>query len=265
MQDRKLVLQRPLVSFDLETTGLDVTCDRIVEISCVKLSPDGTREIRTRRVDPGIPISASATSVHGICDSDVVGEPTFAQLAQTLADFLFQCDLTGFNIEAFDLPILKKEFERVNMTFPEVGVQILDSFRIFQSRESRDLSAAYRFYCGKKLEKAHSAEADAEAAAEILLAQVVRYEDMPCNVVELQQHCKKAEPHWVDPEGKIVWVGDEAALGFGKHRHRTLREMALRDADYLKWILKSEFSEAVKQLIALALSGNFPKRQQVAS
>jgi len=261
MQDRKLVLQRPLVSFDLETTGLDVNNDRIVEISCVKLSPDGSREIRTRRINPSIPISASATSVHGIRDADVSDEPTFAQLAQSLSDFLFQCDLTGFNIEAFDLPILKKEFERVGIAFPEANVQILDSFRIFLSRESRDLSAAYRFYYGKKLERAHSAEADAEAAAEILLAQVMRYEDMPCDVVELQQHCKKAEPHWIDPDGKIVWVGDEAALGFGKHRHRTLREMAMRDADYLKWILKSEFSDIVKQLIQNALSGSYPQRQ----
>ena len=257
---RTLTLVRPLVAVDLETTGLDVNADRIVEISCIKINPDGSREVRTRRLNPGIPISESATAVHGIRNEDVANEPMFAQVAQGLSDFLFGCDLTGFNLENFDLPLLKKEFSRVNLAFPAADTLIIDSCRIFQAREPRDLSAALRFYCNKQLTRAHSAQADAEAAADVLLGQIARYEDLPCSIPELYQHCKQGQPNWLDPDGRLVWLGKEAALGFGKHRNRTLREMCERDPEYLRWMLGANFSSAVVDIIRAALAGNFPER-----
>ena len=157
-----LQLSRPLVVFDLETTGLDVKNDRIVEISCVKIGIDGSRNLRTRRINPTIPISPQATAVHGISDNDVDNEPTFRQVSKSLLAFLDGCDLSGFNIERFDLPLLVQEFERVGVRFPETPVNVIDSWRIFLAMEPRDLAAACRYYCQRDLTLAHTAEAEQE-------------------------------------------------------------------------------------------------------
>lgn len=255
----ELTLQRPLVAFDLETTGLDVANDRIIEIACIKLLPDGTRQSKTHRINPKCPIGAQATAVHGIRDADVANAPTFADLAGELLDFVRGCDLTGFNIEQFDLPMLAREFARVDIQFPAEPVHIIDSWRIFLRNEPRDLRAAYRFYCGVDLENAHSAEADATAAAEILLAQVGRYEALPDAVPALHDYCHPTRPDWVDPDGKIVWRDDQAVLTFGKHKHRSLQQLAEAEPDYLRWIAGADFSAAVIALCKAALDGDFPK------
>ena len=260
MAEQALILERPLVAFDVETTGLDVNNDRIVEISCVKLRSDGSRETYTRRVNPQRPICAAATAVHGISDADVATEPTFAALAPSLYGFLRGADLTGFNIEQFDLPLLAREFARVDLRFPEEPVRIIDSWRIFLRNEPRDLSAAYRFYCGRELEAAHSAEADARAAAEVLLAQVQRYADLPKNVGELDQYCHPTHPDWIDPDGKIMWCDDKAVLTFGKHKNRPLEYLACEDPAYLQWIATANFSEHVIKIVKAALKGEFPRR-----
>ncbi len=256
----KLKLERALVTFDLETTGLDIEQDRIVEISCVKTDVEGRREVWTRRVNPQRPISPEATRVHGIRDEDVANAPTFEMLAEPLRRFLAGCDLSGFNVERFDLPLLAKEFERVGLRFPEEGTRIIDSWRIFLKKEPRDLSAAYRLYCGKELERAHSAEADAVAAADVLLAQVEKYSDLPETVDALDEFCHPVEPHWIDPDGKIVWSNDVPVLSFGKHKGKPLQELAANHPDYLQWICGKDFSPAVIQICRDALSGRFPDR-----
>jgi DNA polymerase-3 subunit epsilon len=253
-----LRLTRPLVAFDLETTGLDVANDRIVEISCVKLHLDHSREVRTKRINPGRPISAAATAIHGIRDEDVKNEPSFAQLARGLLTFFEGTDLTGFNIEHFDLPLLVNEFGRVSLPFPSPGTRVVDSFRIFTAKEPRDLSAAHRFYCGAELGKAHNAEVDAKAAADILFAQVARYADVPKNLEDLHSFCHPVHPDWLDPDGKIIWRGETAVLGFGKHRDRTLEQMAHENPDYLRWMATADFSPEVVRVVKAALRGEFP-------
>lgn len=261
----ELTLQRPLVAFDLETTGLDVANDRIVEIACIKLLPDGTRQSKTHRVNPTCPIAPQATQVHGIRDEDVASCPTFADLAGELLDFVRGCDLTGFNIEQFDLPMLQREFGRVDIQFPTDPVHIIDSWRIFLRNEPRDLTAAYRFYCGGSLQNAHSAEADAAAAADILLAQVSRYEALPGDVAALHDYCHPSRPDWVDPDGKIVWRENLPVLSFGKHKHRSLQQLAEAEPDYLRWIAGANFSTAVVTLCKDALNGTFPTPPQTAA
>lgn len=261
MTDRRLQLERPIVSIDLETTGLDSTKDRIVEISCVKLGVDGRRDVRTRRVNPGVPISAEATAVHGISDADVAHEPTFAQLAKNLLAFLDGCDLTGFNLEHFDLPMLQREFQRVGLQFPSGPVRVVDSRRIVMLKEPRDLRSTYRYYCGKELVSAHSAEADAVAAADILVAQVQRYADLPTTISGLHDFCHPQHPDWIDPDGKVVWKGESAVLAFGKHRDRPLQALAAEVPDYLRWVAGSNFSPEVVAIVSAALRGEFPVKK----
>lgn len=253
-----LSLERPLVVFDLETTGLDVKADRIVEISCVKIEIDGSRDVRTRRLNPGIPISPEATAVHGISDEDVKNEPSFGQVARGLLTFLNGCDLSGFNVEYFDLPLLVQEFKRIGIKFPTSPTWVVDSWRIFLNKEPRDLTAAYRYYCDSQLTDAHTAEADAIAAAEILIAQVERYEDLPSSVEELHDFCHPVHPDWIDPDGRLVWRRNEAAIGFGKHRGKTLRQMVQEEPEYLTWIIDTDFPDEVIQLVQDALRGEFP-------
>ena len=259
MPSRSLRLDRPLISLDLETTGLDPERDRIVEISRVKSAPAGTRDVRTRRLHPGMPIPPAATAVHGITDADVADCPRFAQVARPLAAFLEGCDVTGFNVERFDLPMLAGEFRRAGVTYPTAGLRVVDSFRLYLRREPRDLASAVRFYCGREHEGLHSAEADAIAAADVLLAQLERYQDLPDDVDGLARAARpEPEPDWIDADGKLVWRSGEAAIGFGRHRDRLLRELAATQADYLRWILAQEFSIEVKEVVGRALRGEFP-------
>jgi DNA polymerase III subunit epsilon len=257
MADRKLKLTRPLVIFDLETTGRDVAKDRVVEISIVKLQPNGEREIKTRRLNPEMPISPEATAVHGIRNEDVALEPTFTKVARSLFDFLKNCDLSGFNVERFDIPMLKHEFQRAGLTFPPSPVAVIDTWRIYMNKEPRNLTAAYRHYCARELEHAHAAEADALAAADILEAQVARYDDLPTDMNDLHEYCHQ---DWIDPDGRIIWRGEDAVLSFGKHRDRSLRQLVTENPDYLDWMLrKGDFSEEVKHIIHDALRGKFPE------
>ncbi len=259
MTNRTLELTRPIVSFDLETTGLDVQKDRIIEISCVKIHPDRTQQVLTHRVNPGIPIAPEATNVHGISDEDVKNEPRFQALASTYVEFLSGCDLTGFNLERFDLPMLKNELSRCGLDFPSGPVNVIDAQKIFFKKEPRTLTAAYRFYCNKELTDAHSAQADAEATAEILMAQIQRYEDLPTKLDELHDYCHPVKPEWVDPEGKIVWKKGQATINFGRHTGTPLEQLARDDRGYLQWVLKKDFSSEVMDICEAALRGEFPE------
>lgn len=256
-----LKLKRDLICFDLETTGLDVNSDRIVELAVVKIKADGTRETRTRRLNPERPIAEAATAVHGISNEDVAHEPTFGQIAMSLHGYFEHCDLTGFNVERFDLPLLTKEFERVGIKFPGEGTRVIDSWRIFLAKEPRDLTAAFRYYCGKTLEDAHSAEADAVAAADVLLAQIERYDDLPGTIEELDVFCHPTQPDWIDGEGKIIWSEEAAVLNFGKHKGKALKELAQDMPDYLRWICNADFPKDVVSLCRDALDGIFPEKK----
>lgn len=264
MASRAFTLVRPLVCFDLETTGLDVQQDRIIEVSCVKRFPDGQREIWTRRVNPERPIAKEASAIHGISDADVARAPTFAQIARELAAFLYGCDVTGFNVERFDLPLLKNEFRRLGIQYPAGPTCVVDSCRLFARFEPRNLAAALRLYTGRELVGAHGAEADAVAALDVLEGQLARYAELPLDVAGLEEACHPREPHWVDDDGKLVWVEDEAALGFGKHKNRTLRALVREEPDYLRWMSNGNFSDLVRELCGAALGGSFPSRNDPA-
>jgi len=254
----KLTLERPLVIFDLETTGTDPASDRIVEISALRLNPDGTRETRTRRLNPGRPIPPGATAVHGIRDEDVRDEPSFRQIARGLAEFLEEADLAGFNVARFDAPLLDREFRDCGLELGLAGRRMIDVMTIFHRKEPRDLSAAVRFYLGREHGGAHAAEDDVIATADVLEAQLERYEDLPAGVDELDAWCRSRRPGAVDDSGKFVWMNGEAAFGFGKHQGKTLRQVAAEDTGYLEWVARSDFPPDAKRLVADALKGRFP-------
>ena len=246
-----LELNRPLVFFDLETTGTDIANDRIVEISLVKLFPDNHEEVNTFRVNPGIPIPAEATAVHGIKDEDVKDKPTFSKLAEILLGILSNSDLCGYNLIKFDFPLLRMEFARNNIEFNTKGVNLIDPMRIFMKNEPRDLTAALKFYCNEDLEQAHSAEADTIAAKKILLAQIEKYEGVPGSVAELSAYSTEGQKHFADITGKLIYnEQNEIIFGFGKNKGKKITD----DPDYAKWMLSTDFPEDTKSIIRQLLN-----------
>lgn len=250
-------LERPLVVLDLETTGKRVQADRIVEISTIKLLPDGTTHTRTRRLNPGVTIPPEATAVHGITDADVADEKSFIQVARSLVTYLEGCDLCGFNLWKFDLKMLVAEFKRAGVLFSTEGRHILDPMRIFHRREPRDLTAALRFYCGKEHDGAHGAEADVLAALLVLDGKAERYEDLPRSVPEL--HREMGYPDIVDPDGKFVRREDGVIVfAFSDHAGKPLDEVARMDPGFLEWMLKKDFSNEAKAVVREALESKEP-------
>lgn len=248
---KNLTLERPLAVFDLETTGTDVKNDRIVEISVLKIFPDGSREQRTRRLNPTIPIPKEASDVHGITDADVATCPTFREIAQGLLKFLDGCDLCGFNIKRFDLRLLCNEFMRAGLALPLDRRAIIDPLEIFHTFERRDLSAAVRFYCGRELAGAHQAEADVLATVDVLDAQVATYAELPKTVAGLHQHFK--DPNSLDSNNFFTKVGNEVRFAMGKYRGQPLDFIAQTKPDYLEWMLGADFFEDTKRIAREAL------------
>lgn len=254
----RLQLQRPLVFFDLETTGIEVQQDRIVEICVIKVMPDGERLSRSRRINPEMPIPPEATAIHGITDQDVADQPTFRQVARSLYDFLADCDLAGYNIIRFDVPLLVEEFKRVDMDFSVENRNLVDACVIFHRKESRDLAAALRFYCNEEHVDAHGAESDVLATIKVLEGQLERYDDLPADAAALAEFCNQRKSDWVDRDGKLRWRNGEVVLAFGRQKGTSLRELAENNSGYLSWIVGSNFSTEIKQIVAAALEGNFP-------
>ncbi len=260
---KNLRLERPLVFIDVETTGLKLYSDRIVELSILKVNPDGRQEYKSHRVNPGIPIPFEATAIHGITDADVANEPAFLQYAKSVRDFIEGCDIGGFNVIGFDLPVLEAEFARAKVEFSRQGRYLVDSQVIYHRRDPRDLAAAYRKYCGKELKNAHSAEDDARASAEILEGQLEAHQDLPRNISGLCMLCYETNENNVDAEGKFIWVDGEAVCNFGKkYRGRKLKDLAAQDPGYLRWVTGADFSTEVRKIAANALGGEFPKPLQ---
>jgi len=259
-----LKLDRPLAFFDLETTGLDPRSDRIVELALIRFDPDGGSQERVRRFHPGVPIPAESTRIHGITEADVAGEQPFAARARSLRDLLDGCDLAGFNVRRFDLPMLLAEFRRAGVDFDLTGRRIIDVQAIFHREERRDLTAAARFYLGQEHADAHSALADIRVSASVLAAQLERYESLPRDVDGLHRYCDDCAPM---ETGLARWfVAGEGGHVFrrGKHRGRTLQEVGDLAPDYLEWMLGADdMDEEVLGLVRAALGVALPKARVV--
>jgi DNA polymerase-3 subunit epsilon len=249
---KHLALEKPLAVIDLETTGLDPQKDRIVEISVLRIVPDGRRTQRTHRLDPGVPIPAEATAVHGITDADVAGEPTFADVARGLLALLEGCDLCGFNLKRFDLRVLHAEFARSGHALRLEGRAVIDPMEIFHRREPRNLEAAVRFYLGREHDGGHSAAADVLATAAVLDALVARYPDLPRSVAGL--HGRFADPDCVDSDGFFKRVEGQVRFVKGKHRGQPLDAVASQSPGYLEWMLGQSFPEDTKKVAREALA-----------
>ncbi|MCK5170088.1 MAG: 3'-5' exonuclease [Bacteroidales bacterium] len=244
----ELNLKKPIVFFDLETTGVDVANDRIVEISLHKVMPEGKEETKTLRINPEMPIPAQVTEIHGISDEDVKDEPTFNIVAKDVAKFIEGCDLAGYNSNKFDIPLLAEEFLRVGVDVDLKKHRFIDVQVIFHKMEQRTLSAAYKFYCKKDLDNAHSAEADTIATYEILKAQIDRYAELNNDMEELSKfssHNKNA-----DFAGRIVFNDEEEEVfNFGKYKGQTVESVLEKDQGYFSWMLNSDFPLYTKKVL----------------
>lgn len=254
----KWKLDRPLAVFDIEATGINVRTDRIVEIAIVKLMPKGKRESFVFRVNPGIPIPPEATKIHGITDADVADLPRFAAIAKQLNEILEGCDLGGYNLIHFDIPVLIEEFLRANIKFDIDNRRILDAQRIFHKREPRDLTAALAFYCGEMHLDAHGAEADVLATIRVMEGEFEKYQDLPRDMDELDKYCNPRDPSWVDRMGRLKWLKGEIVLNFGKKKDTSLRSLIEDDPNFIKWMLKSDFPRDMQEIIKNATEGRWP-------
>jgi DNA polymerase-3 subunit epsilon len=264
----ELKLNRPIAFFDLETTGLSIASDRIVEISILKVNPDGSQKIITKLVNPEIPIPEFTSAIHGIYDKDVADKPTFKQLANELNQLLTNCDLAGYNAIKFDIPLLVEEFYRADVNFELKGRRFVDAQNIFHKMEQRTLTAAYKFYCNKDLTDAHSAEADTIATYEILKSQLDRYEgvdfkDRSGNISQpvindIQAlHEFSFQTKNADLVGQIIFNDKNIEVfNFGKHKGKSVEELFRKEPSYYDWMMKSEFALSTKKVItAIKLRG----------
>ena len=244
----KLNLKNPLVFFDLETTGTNINVDRIVEICYLKVYPNGNEESRTMRINPEMHIPQEATDVHGIHDEDVRDCPTFKEVARSIAHELEGCDLAGFNSNRFDIPVLAEEFLRAGVDVDLSRRKFIDVQVIFHKMEQRTLSAAYKFYCGKNLEDAHTAEADTRATYEVLMAQLDRYPDLKNDITFLSEYSSFNRN--VDFAGRMVYNDSGVEVfNFGKYRGMSVTEVLKKDPGYYSWILSSDFTLNTKAML----------------
>lgn len=255
----RLKLQRPLVFFDLETTGVNIGIDRIVEISYYKLFPNGNREGKTYRVKPTMidshgnevqmHIPEEAAAIHGIHDDDVRDCPTFKQLAPEIAEVIADSDLAGYNSNKFDVPLLAEELLRAGLSIDLKQKKMVDAFTIFTKNEPRNLTAAYKFYCGKNLEDAHSADADTMATYEVLMAQLERYPDVPDTVEELHEYTQGKVP-FADFAGRIAYDAEGVEIfNFGKYKGMRVADVLRRERGYFNWLMQGDFPEYTKSVI----------------
>ena len=254
-------LDKPIVFFDLETTGAKANNDLIVEFSAVKIFPDGKEEFKTMRLNPEMPIPQEAINIHGITDDDIKNAPTFRDVAKSLYEFFNDCHLGGFGIKHLDIYILEYEFKEAGFDLNLDECAVIDTETIFHNNEPRDLTAALKFYCNKQMENAHSTKADVDASINILAGQFTKYRDkIPADIYELNDYCNPKKPYYVDRRGKFVWINNEATFNFGKYSLKPLKEIAEIDKNYLEWIAeKSDLSKEVKGLVVNAIQGRYPE------
>ncbi|MGV6845201.1 MAG: exonuclease domain-containing protein [Lutibacter sp.] len=244
----KLNLKRPIVFFDLETTGVNIGKDRIVEIAILKVFPNGNKESKSWLVNPGIKIPKEVSDIHGITDETVANEPRFKEIAPEISKLIDGCDLAGFNSNRFDIPLLAEEMIRAKVNFEMTGRKAIDVQTIFHKKEERTLSAGYKFYCKKDLNDAHSAMADTKATFEVLEAQLDKYDDLENNIdflSEYSTHSKRA-----DFAGFILYNdNNEEIFTFGKYKGQTVEEVLNKDKGYFSWIQQAEFPLYTKRVL----------------
>lgn len=244
----ELKLNKPIVFFDLETTGINIAKDRIVEISILKIFPNGTQESKTWLVNPEIEIPEEAIAIHGITNEKVVTEPTFKELASEINKMIADSDLAGFNSNRFDIPLLAEEFIRAGVKFEGKNRATIDVQTIFHKKEERTLSAAYKFYCNTELEDAHSAEADTKATYEILKAQLDKYSDLKNDIGYLAKYSTFSKR--ADYAGFIMYNEDgDEVFTFGKYKNKLVKEVLRNDKGYFSWIQNAEFPLYTKQVL----------------
>jgi DNA polymerase-3 subunit epsilon len=248
----QLQLKRPIVFFDLETTGTDPAKDRIVEMALVKLMPNGTREKYIKRVNPGMPIPKSSSDIHGITDEDVKDAPLFKMIAHEVYDWMKGCDIGGYNSSKFDIPLLAEELLRVGIDVDFTDRNMIDVQQIFFKMEARTLSAAYSFYCNKQMENAHNAEADILATIEVLEAQLDKYQDLSKEVKPL--HDFTNQDQYVDYARRIVMKDGHPVFNFGKNKGRKVEEVFTTEPQYYDWMMQADFALHTKQKISEILN-----------
>lgn len=244
----QLSLKRPIVFFDLETTGTDHGKDRIIELALIRLNPNGTRDKYVKRVNPGIPIPPESTAIHGISDEDVKDAPLFKNIAHDVYNWMKGCDLGGYNSNKFDIPLLAEEFLRVGIEVDFTERLMIDAQQIFFKMEARTLAAAYQFYCGKELSNAHSAEADIEATIEVLEAQLDRYQQLGTDVNKLHDF-SNGEP-MVDYARRMVMKDGHPVFNFGKYKGRRVEDVFKEEPQYYDWMMQADFPLHTKQKIS---------------
>ncbi|MEP6927931.1 MAG: 3'-5' exonuclease [Ginsengibacter sp.] len=240
-----LQLTRPIVFIDLETTGTNLSTDRIVEIAIIKVLPDGSKIVKRKILNPQMPISKGSSDIHGITDEKVKDAPTFKQVANELKQFIDDADLSGYNSNRFDIPLLIEEFLRAGITIDMTNRRMLDVQHIFHMMEKRTLGAAYKFYCEKELCDAHSAEADASATWEILEAQLIRYEHLGNSLDTILQFT--GEEKFVDFARRFIMENDVEVFNFGKHKGRPVSDVLKAEPQYYDWMMKGDFPLHTKQ------------------
>jgi len=254
----KLILHKPLVFFDIESTGLNITTDRIVEISIIKLFPDGKTEQKDLTINPTIPIPEKASSIHGIKDEDVKDKPTFDAVGHEIANFIKNCDFAGYNSNKFDVPLLFEELTRHNIEFDWSKSKFIDVQVIFMKKEPRTLSAAYKFYCDKNLENAHSSKADTQATLEVFMSQLERYPDLGTDVVSLSEF--SSQNNAVDFAGRVILDEKKVEIfNFGKYKGRPVAEVFKAEPSYYDWMMKGDFASNTKQVITAIKLRSFGK------
>ncbi len=263
----KLNLKNPLAFFDLETTGTNIANDRIVEISIVKISVKGEKEIKTRKINPTIPIPHETSLIHGVYDEDVKDSPTFKQIGKSLVDFLEGCDLSGYNILKFDVPLLVEEFLRADINFDVSKRKLIDAQKIFFMMEKRNLSSAYKFYCNKNLVGAHSAEADTLATYEVLESQINKYNGQevtdlmgkPIGTIEndMAKLHELTNSKMVDLAGRMVFNDKgEEVFNFGKNKGKLVSDILKRESGFYDWMMKGDFPlDTKRKLTEIKLRG----------
>jgi len=244
----RLQLTNPLVFFDLETTGTNIVSDRIVEISYLKVTPNGEEESKTRLINPEVPIPPQATAIHGISDENVKDAPTFKMIAKSLSAQIEGCDLAGYNSNRFDIPLLAEEFLRAEVDIDLMRRKFVDIQTIFHKKEPRNLSAAYKFYCDKEMENAHTAAADTKATYEVLQAQLDRYSDLKNDIAFLSEY--SSFNNHVDFAGRIIYNEQkQEVINFGKHKGRLVEDVLREDPGYYGWIMQGDFTLHTKKVL----------------
>ena len=261
---QNLILDRPLVVFDIESTGISPRRDRIIELAAIKVMPDGSEEERCWLLNPTVPIPPETTKIHGITDEIVESCPTFRDKAKEIFEFFRDADLSGFNADRFDIPCLEEEFSRVGMNFGEMSRRHVDVQRIYHKMEPRDLSAAVRFYLGRDHKGAHGAQADTRATLDVLKAQLSKYPSLPKTTKEMDEYLVPRDSLNADRNGCLRWINGELCVNFGKKKGESLRRLMMNEPNYLRWIIKGDFDSQVRMIVKDLLdNGRLPPKPNV--